>query len=160
MRWFIVDLDPDSGPFILAEAVDQWWAEDATVLTAHVALSEEELALDPDLSPALEAWRSKDDSAYAAFESVREADSLVDTAYIEAIREGRVERPTPDEPVTVNDVEGLLASLPPYYEAGHPIWETLHQTEDQEGPDAAAQVARLIARDLVNYAERRGPRVL
>lgn len=164
MRWYIVKLaDEGLPPWIVAEAVDEFWAKDQLLLWSekYAVLADDALRLDPDLAPALQAWESRDDRAHAAYEAVNEAEGAADDAHIQAIEEGLAPWP-PESEQGVLAYEDWVRQLSPavrrYYSSTEELWQVLVETEKLDGTQAAAEVARVIARDLVIYSRKRGLR--
>jgi hypothetical protein len=69
MRYYLIRTKgfADGGPYVLAETVDQDWAESVSLGQTHlIYLSEKEAVLDPELAPVVAEWNARDDRRYAS----------------------------------------------------------------------------------------------
>ncbi len=83
MTWFLISQGeyPEPRPWVLAETVAELWArETAAAWPGMVALSETEALLHPEFRQAVEDWRRRDDSAFAADEASDEASWAISNA--------------------------------------------------------------------------------
>ena len=171
MRWFIVRFSDGVVPaFVVAECIDEAWSRDQLrLIDAQVVLSEDELRLDPDLVPALEAWQHRDDGAYEAFLSLDEADKTISFESFLAEEESEPDRGTSDEERLEQsrrysaewaelgeDLERYLSSVGvepgAEYFVSLQAFRRLWLVERKLGKGKAAETARALARQFGSYA--------
>jgi len=112
MRYYIVKSDGHAGPWVLAECLDADFASDAASLSSAAVLSEEEVALDADLTEPLRAWKAGEESAYAAWAVEDDAEDILHEAASDAI-------------VQQLEAEGLTAAQGATFEQFEERWREL-----------------------------------
>jgi hypothetical protein len=71
-RYYIISTEGD--PYVVAETVDESWADAANTWESSVILDRDTALLDPSFREAAEAWEENDDRVYAAWRVVEEAE--------------------------------------------------------------------------------------
>lgn len=167
MRWFIVRLADGVVPaFVVAECPDETWSRDSLHVAGNaVVLSDEELRLDPDLSPVLDAWIQRDDAGYLAFIADRDAETTITEASMELgwdgpapampkSTAGKDERRSELEEDLRRFADGVGVEAGGSWFVGLDLWERLEVVERMQGIRNSTKVARSLARELGSYAHR------
>ena len=92
MRYVIVTRGAGGRMWVVAETPDEAYALEAARSWAGAAIPKDEATLHPDFADAVAAWDSGDDSVHVGELAIMDAETRLETAMHEAVRDGLIDK--------------------------------------------------------------------